>query len=162
MRLTGLFVAVVALGLFVASFVRSDNPAVAQIGQAAPDFTVEMIDGGTFTLSDVEGQPVVLNLWASWCPPCREEIPDISQWSVDHPEVQVIGVAVDDVEEQTRRFAAEIDAAYPLMIGSETVAEAYPHFGLPATYVIDERGIVTQFVNGKVDQTVLNNLLTGS
>jgi thiol-disulfide isomerase/thioredoxin len=162
MRLTGVFVVVVALGLLIAGLARSGDPAVAQIGDAAPDFTVEVIDGGTFSLSQAEGQTVVLNLWASWCPPCREEIPAISEWAADHPEVRVIGVAVDDVEGETRRFAAEIDSSYPLMIGTETVSQAYPHFGLPATYVIDEHGVVTEFVNGKVDGNVLDDLVAGS
>jgi thiol-disulfide isomerase/thioredoxin len=162
MRLTWIFVAVVVVGLTIAWIVGAAGPAVAEIGETAPDFTVEMIDGGTFTLSEARGQPVVLNLWASWCPPCREEIPAISEWATDHPEVQVIGVAVEDVEEETRRFAAEIDASYPLMIGTYAVNEAYPHFGLPATYVINEKGVITQFTNGKVTGDVLDDLLAGS
>lgn len=162
MRLTGVFVAVVALGLLVAGLVRSGDPSVAEIGKQAPDFTLQVIDGGTFTLSEAQGQPVVLNLWASWCPPCREEIPTISAWAEDHPEVRVIGVAVDDVESKTRQFAGEIGVSYPLMLGTEEMAGAYPHFGLPATYVIDERGVVTQFVNGVVDRNMLDDLIAGA
>jgi len=159
MRLTGVFVAVVALGLLIAGLVRSDDASVAEVGGKAPDFTVEVIEGGTFTLSAAQGQPVVLNLWASWCQPCRKEIPDISAWAAAHPEVTVVGVAVDDAEEDSRRFAGEIGASYPLMLGTQEMSDAYPHFGLPVTYVIDDRGVVTQYFNGIVDQNVLDDLL---
>lgn len=135
---------------------------MAEVGKSAPDFTVQLIDGGTFTLSEARGQPVVVNLWASWCPPCRSEIPDISAYAEDHPEVTIVGVAVDDVEVNARGFAAEIGASYPLAIGSDDVSRSYPHFGLPATYVVGENGVVTQFHNGIVNEQVLDDLLAGS
>lgn len=160
MRLTYVFVAIVVVGLAIAWLLGSDGP-VAEIGGPAPDFTVEVIGGGTFTLSEAVGRPVVLNLWASWCPPCREEIPAISAFADAHPELIVIGVSVDDpVETDTRRFAAEIEATYPLMLGTDQVSDAYPHFGLPVTYVIDENGIVADFVNGIVDARILTDVTT--
>lgn len=131
-------------------------------GFLAPDFNLPTLEGGSVVISELRGQVVIVNLWASWCPPCRDEIPDISAFADTHPETTVVGVAVDDpIEENTREFAAEIAASYPLAIGNDDVSEAYPHFGLPATYVVDENGIVTEFVNGIVNEQILDDLVSG-
>lgn len=154
-----MFLAVIAIGLVVAWIVRSAPTEVAKVGSDAPDFTVELIDGGTFTLSEALGSPVVLNFWASWCEPCRTEIPDITTFAEANPEVTVIGVAVEDVEDASREFATEIDAGYPLGLGTTEVEEAYPRLGLPVTYIIDAGGTVTEVVNGIVDENVLLDLV---
>lgn len=154
-----MFVVVVAVGLAIGWLARSGSAEVAEIGSTAPDFTVEVIGGGAFTLSEWRGTPVVLNFWASWCAPCREEIPDISAYATANPDVTVIGVAVRDIEENSRRFADEIDAGYPLALGTSEVEDAYPAFGLPYTVIIDEEGVVTQIFNGIVDENVLTDLV---
>lgn len=150
---------VVATGLAIGWLVGSSSTDVAEVGSRAPDFTVEVIDGESFTLSEARGQPVVLNFWASWCAPCREEIPDISAYAKANPDVRVVGVAVRDIEENSRRFAAEIGADYPLALGTSEVEDAYPAFGLPYTVIIDEDGVVTQIFNGIVDENVLIDLV---
>lgn len=148
-----------ALGLAIGWIVGRDSSQVAEIGGAAPDFTVEVIDGGTFTLSEAQGQPVIVNLWASWCAPCREEIPDISAFATANPDVTIIGVAVEDPESSAREFAATIGATYPLALGTTEFEDAYPHLGLPATYIIDKNGTVTDVINGIVDEETLTNAL---
>lgn len=150
---------VVAVGLIIGWLIRSAPAEVAETGSRAPDFTVEVIDGGTFTLSEARGQPVVLNFWASWCIPCREEIPDISAYAEAHPEVEVIGVSVQDVDENSRAFAAEIEASYPLALGTFEVEDAYPLLGLPGTYIIDSDGVVTEVYNGIVTEEILTDLV---
>jgi thiol-disulfide isomerase/thioredoxin len=132
-----------------------DPGGIAEVGEPAPDFTVEVISGGEFTLSEQTGHPVVLNLWASWCEPCRIEIPDISVFAEDHPGVVVIGVSVRDDPQSARDFAAEVDAGYPLALGTNEFEDSYPTFGLPATYVLDENGVVTDVFNGIVDENLL-------
>lgn len=156
-----MFILVVALGLGAAWIFRSDASDVAELGQPAPDFTVEVIDGGTFTLSEARGTPVVLNFWASWCGPCREEIPDISAYADANPDVTVIGVAVQDTDQASRDFAAEIGASYPLALGTSQVETAYPILGLPATYLIDENGNVARIFNGIVNEDTLTELVSG-
>lgn len=154
-----MFALVVAAGLLVGWFLRSTPAETAEVGGPAPDFTVEVIEGGTFTLSETRGQPVVLNFWASWCAPCREEIPDISAYADAHPDVAVIGIAVRDVEEDARRFAGEINASYPLALGTSDVEDAYPALGLPYTVVIDESGRVAEIFNGIVDESLLADMV---
>ncbi len=161
LRLTGVFLLVLAAGLAIGWIVRSQPPDVAEIGSPAPDFTVELIDGGTFTLSSVEG-PVVVNFWASWCVPCRTEIPAISRFAEAHPDVSVIGIAIQDTEENAREFAGEVGASYPLALGTDEVEAAYPGFGLPYTVVVDGDGVVREIHNGIVDESVLLDLIQSS
>lgn len=156
-----MFLLVVALGLLAGWILQSGPSDVAEPGQPAPDFTVEVIDGGTFTLSEARGTPVVLNFWASWCGPCREEIPDISAFADANPDVTVIGVAVQDTDQASRDFAAEIGASYPLALGTAEVESAYPILGLPATYIIDEDGNVARIFNGIVNEDRLTELVGG-
>jgi thiol-disulfide isomerase/thioredoxin len=158
--LTGVFVGVVVVGLAVA-WLLGDDAAIAEVGGKAPDFSVELLSGGSFSLADhlaEDGRPLVVNLWASWCLPCRDEIPDISDFAARHAEVAVIGVAVEDVREDSESFAAEFSPAYPLAFGSNEFREAYPTVGLPATFVIDPDGNVSSIVNGIVDQESLRGL----
>ncbi|MGB7860174.1 MAG: TlpA disulfide reductase family protein [Acidimicrobiia bacterium] len=151
---------VVAAGLLVAWIVRSDGTVdVAEVGSMAPGFTVEVIDGDEYTLSDDLGRPVVLNFWASWCGPCRTEIPAISAFADANPDVSVIGVAVRDVDESSRQFSAEVGASYPLALGSAEVEAAYPGFGLPYTVIIDASGLITDIYNGIVDVETLEDLV---
>lgn len=147
------------MGLTVGWIATNRSESVAELGKVAPDFTVEVIDGGEFTLSEHRGQSVVLNFWASWCEPCRVEIPDISTFADAHPEVVVVGVAVQDAEQTARSFAEEVGATYPLALGTEDIEDAYPTFGLPATYVLDEDGVVTDIFNGIVDENLLADVV---
>lgn len=158
LRLTGIFIAVIAVGLLVGWIFKPGSPEVAQVGKPAPDFTVELIDGGEVTLSELDG-PIVLNLWASWCSPCRVEIPDISTYAQAHPEVTVLGVAVQDVDSASREFAAKVGAQYPLALGTDQVEAAYPVLGLPATFVIDQNMVVVEFYNGIVTPEILEGLV---
>ncbi len=150
-----MFIAVITLGLLVGWIFDRDSATVAELGAEAPDFTVEVIEGGQFTLSEHRGRPVVINLWASWCPPCRAEIPDISAYAVANPGTVVVGLAVEDSEQSARDFAAEIGASYPLALGTPAFEDAYPNLGLPATYIIDENWVVEQIINGIVDEDIL-------
>lgn len=134
---------------------------MAEIGAPAPDFTVPVIGGGDFSLSvqlETENKPVLLNMWASWCPPCRLETPEISAFAESHPEVKVIGVAVEDREESSIEFAEEFAPSYDLAIGDEEFENAYPRLGLPVTYFIDSEGTVTDVINGIVTEEVLEGL----
>ena len=149
----------VAIGLTIGWIFQSADGPTAEVGEQAPNFTVELIDGGTFSLSEALGRTVVLNFWASWCGPCREEIPAISVFADANPDVAVVGVAVRDVEEASRQFAAEVDASYPLALGTDEVEEAYPAFGLPYTVIIDAEGTVEQIYEGVVDQYLLDDLV---
>lgn len=167
-RLTALFVGVVLVGFVGARLVGGDDDGggreeAAGVGSEAPELTAEMFDGSTWTLSGhlaTDGRPLVLNLWASWCVPCREEFPELSSFAAAHPDVAVVGVAVDDTERDARAFAEEIAPAFPVGIDpTNRVSEVLPVFGLPVTFVIDPDGTITHQINGGVTRAELEEIL---
>ena len=118
------------------------------VGTTAPEVVVDRFDGSTWRLSDVLGEgPVVLNLWASYCPPCIEEIPELSRFASTNPGVVVVGAAVRDDVEDAERFADLLDPSYVIgMDATQRLRDALPTVGLPSTFVIDPSGtIVAQF-----------------
>jgi thiol-disulfide isomerase/thioredoxin len=141
----------------------ADSTGDAPPAERAPDFAVTLFDGSRFRLSEhlaEDGRPVFLNLWASWCPPCRAEMPDLSAAAEMHPEVRVIGVAVEDDPAAARAFAESLRGAYP--VGADldgSVDRAYPAPGLPATYVIDAEGVVRATVYGQVTGRQIEEML---
>jgi thiol-disulfide isomerase/thioredoxin len=150
------------IGLTVAWAIDSTSDSdVAVTGEPAPDFSVDLLEGGTFQLSDHladDGRPLVVNLWASWCVPCREEMPDLSDFAEANPEIAVIGVAVEDTLDSATAFGEEIAPAYPLAFGNEEFHDAYPNFGLPVTYFLDTDGIVTDVYNGILTPEALEEI----
>jgi thiol-disulfide isomerase/thioredoxin len=131
----------------------------------APDFSLELLDGSTFRLTDhftSDGRPVILNLWASWCGPCRAEMPAFDAISKVTPDVLFLGVAVEDDPDAAREFAAEIGVSYPLAIDeADRVGRRYPSPGLPATYFITADGSIARTVFGQLDEAQLEELITG-
>jgi peroxiredoxin len=112
----------------------------------APDFTLQSLDGKTVRLSDFRGKPVVLNFWATWCGPCKIEMP----WFVDLQKqygpagLQFLGVAMDDAStKDIAEFAESMKVNYPILIGKESVGDAYGGVQfLPETFYIDRNGKV--------------------
>lgn len=163
-RLSLVFVGVVVVGLAVGWVVRSQPVDVARLDRPAPNFTVELFDGDRFDLDErvaATNGPVVVNLWASWCIPCRTEMPAISAFAGENPWVTVIGVAVQDTEAAARAFAELVQVSYPLAMGNPGFEAAYPWLGLPATYVIDSSGTVAILHNGIVDAAALEEMVDG-
>ncbi len=130
--------------------------------EIAPIFSVETTDG-EFSLSEhlaSDGRPVFLNLWASWCFPCREEMPDIDASSRAHPEVRFIGVAVQDSRSDAAAFAEEIGVGYTLGFDDDgLVDDAYRPLGLPASYLITPEGIIVERIFGKVTEETLDEII---
>jgi cytochrome c biogenesis protein CcmG, thiol:disulfide interchange protein DsbE len=158
-RLTLVFLGVVGAGLLLSWMLRSSPTEVATVGLPAPGFTVELLDGGRFDLDEQSsGRAAVVNLWASWCIPCRTEMPAISEFAAAHPEILVVGVAVEDTLASAREFGAEISPAYQLALGDAEFEAVYPRLGLPVTYVIDAGGTVTDIHNGLIDAAMLEEL----
>jgi peroxiredoxin len=140
---------VVALMLvFGFKIARRSKPGAAsgtaQTNAAAPDFTLQSLDGKTVRLSDFRGKAVVLNFWATWCGPCKIEMP----WFVDLQKqygpagVQFLGVAMDDAStKDIAEFAQSMNVNYPILIGKESVGEAYGGVQfLPETFYLDRNG----------------------
>ena len=125
-----------------------------KVGEVAPDFTRTDASGKPVQLSKYRGQLVLLNFWASWCGPCREEVPLFSKWQREFNSrgLQVIGVSMDDDAEEVKKFLAAYPATYPMVMGDARFAEQFGGvLGLPLSYLIDPQGRVVARYQGEVD-----------
>ena len=106
----------------------------------ASEWTLSSLDGETVSLSDYEGQTVVLNFWATWCGPCRTEIPEFRQFVNEHPDIPVFGIAVDGSVSKLRQFAKQNRMNYPVLKGDSAIQQDYSVSSLPMTVIIGPDG----------------------
>lgn len=137
------------------TFVSFRSGAVSE-GELAPDFEVINLEGHPVALSSFRGRPVVLNFWATWCGPCKQEIPALSRVAADHPEAEFVGVALDSGD--WRGLAAQkgrLGIGFPVYEGSAEVQRTWEVRTLPTTYFIDAEGLVVASHVGVIAETKL-------
>jgi len=140
----------IGLGVVVYLVIGWIQPKPDLPGQA-PLFSVQTLDGETFDLAAKQGRPVVINFWASWCGPCRAEIPDFSRFADKHPDVAMIGLAVDSGStSKVRRSAKEFGIRYPVAIADASIKSRYDVSTLPTTVVVAPDGSVSHIEVGKM------------
>jgi len=131
---------------------------------AAPEFSLTGEDGNRYRLSDYRGQVVVVNFWATWCPPCRYEMPAMERayQKLKDEKIVLLAVNVGEDEETVFAFTGQYPVSFPLLLDRDgTVVKQYPVIGLPTTFVIDPRGKVThRAVGGREwdDEALLDHL----
>ena len=133
------------------------NPPL--LGQTAPRLAIQTPTGQQVRVWELQGKPVVVNFWASWCAPCAQELPVLAGASLAHPEVAFIGVDNQDTGGGFSAFEQRHPHPYPvgpIVTGSY---QAYGVAGLPVTFFIDSRGLVTASFSGPLDATTLNHYL---
>jgi len=133
---------------------RSPSP---DIGHSAPDFVLLTPNGEELALSDLRGTPVLVNFWATWCPPCRAEIPALEQtYRQFGDDVLVLGVDVQENPGRVATFIQEHDMTYPVVVDETAdIAETYRVRAFPTSYLIDERGVIIKIYSGPVNQPLL-------
>jgi peroxiredoxin len=115
------------------------------IGEKAPDFTAKSLSDGDITFSSYQGKPVLLNFWATWCPYCREERPELNALYRKYHEqgLMIISVSVDRSPEIVRRYLRRIPADFIVLHDSNREAmEAYGVYSLPTSFLISKDGVV--------------------
>lgn len=154
--LTKILVGLVALaavvaGLSALAFSSSSKEARPEVGYTAPDFTLSDLDGKQVNLSDLRGQVVYLNFWATWCPPCREEMPAIQAIHEEMGDkVKVLAVNVEGTRDEVSAFAKEFGLGFQIALdGDLSVARMYQVRGIPVSLFIDKNGVIrAKFVGG--------------
>jgi cytochrome c-type biogenesis protein len=128
--------------------VNTDNPTSTKVDNAppAPDVQFAKLDGGTLKLADLRGRVVLLNFWATWCIPCRSEIPALSsmQKDLEARGLSVVGVSYDDTADLVREFQKDIKQDYSIVLGGKEVGAQLPASPLPTTYIIDRAGRIRE------------------
>lgn len=126
----------------------------AQNKAEAKDFNVQLINGETFKLSQQKGKVVLLNIWATWCAPCREETPELVDLYSEYRNqgLEILGVSID---EQGRSvvdpFLEKYEVNYPVVIDDGAIMDKYgPTMGIPTTYIIDKEGSLRYFAVGAI------------
>lgn len=130
-------------------------------GNVAPDFEFSSFDGKRQKLSDYRGRPVLVNFWASWCLPCRAEMPDIEAALQTYASQQFVAVGVNNGERYNvaQEFLGKIGAKFTAFAydSSATVAKKYSVQGMPTSYFIDAQGVITLVVLGPLTPVILEN-----
>lgn len=132
------------------------------IGTTAPDFTLTTFDGRTVRLSDLRGQPVVINFWASWCPPCRAEAPaleSVAQIESAAGRTVFLGINVRDQPDNARRFLADFSITYPNGPDPGIVEASYQGVGIPFTVFVAADGAVARTWIGPLDEQRLTTII---
>ena len=137
------------------------NALIGEVrGQQAPDFELHSIDGRTIRLSDYRGKAVVLNFWATYCGPCKIEMPWFEELQKQYATqgLVVIGVAQDDSQDDVQKFIQEMGVHYTIVMGREAVADAYGGVQfLPGTFYIDRNGKIVDRVFGLAGHSDIEN-----
>ncbi len=146
-------VAVVAAGMLYLGLHMTHRPR-PHLTQAtlAPDFTLQSLDGKSMSLSDLRGKAVLLNFWATWCTPCKIEMPWFVELQNEYGAkgLQIVGVAMDDAsKEDIAKFAKDMGVNYPILIGKEAVGDQYGGVpALPETFFIGRDGKIVDKILG--------------
>ncbi len=136
-------------------------------GFAAPDFTLELLDGGTVTLSELRGKVVLINLWASWCPPCRAEMPAIEavyQANKDQGlEVLAVNTTYQDSLPDAVAFIQQYGLTFPVPLDrTGEVARQYQLRALPSTFFVDRKGVIRKvIVGGPMSEATIESTVQG-
>jgi cytochrome c biogenesis protein CcmG, thiol:disulfide interchange protein DsbE len=156
---------VMALGLVwsLAACGEADaNEAAPATGHFAPDFTLRTPDGTAFRLNDLRGHPVMVNFWATFCPPCMAELPAIQAAYSDHQAqgLVVVGVNQKESAQVVRDFAGPLGITFPLLIDPlDTAGQAYHITALPVSFFIDDEGVIRDVVFGALTPETLEEHL---
>lgn len=130
--------------------------AATKVGDVAPDFARADLAGRQVRLADYRGKLVLLNFWATWCAPCRKEMPLFSQWQRDYGAqgLQIIGVSMDDDVASVKQLLAQRPVQYPIVMGDAKLGEQFGGvLGLPLSFLIDAQGRIVSRYQGESDLT---------
>ena len=150
---------------YTANTIKSENVGTS-IGEFAPDFELDSTAGGKVKLSNFKGKAVILNFWATWCPPCKEEMPLFENaYRSESDKVVVIGVNLQESEENVRDFIKKFGISFPTLLDPNSeVKELYNVFTQPVTYFIDKEGkiidkkfgpLTDKEISEKVDKLII-------
>lgn len=140
--------------LFICLFLPAIVFAQKNQEDKAPAFTLKDLNGKTVRLSDFKGKVILLNFWATWCPPCRAEIPELIKWQKEYEDqgLQIIGITYPPTNRaKVRRFVRQNEINYPILFGSKKTKELFTSAEtMPFSVVIDTEGNIKEQIEGVI------------
>jgi peroxiredoxin len=154
-----LFFLLISIGLISCSRNEKgmEKPSSPEVGGVAPDFVLKDIEGKDVQLSHYRGKMIVLEFWATWCPPCKATIPELIAVQTKYAGrgVVVLGVSIDEggeIQSRLSVFSKDHKINYPVLLGTEKVINAYNVMGIPATFLIGKDQKIISAYRGYVDR----------
>lgn len=157
MKKSYLFLLFIALVLFAMACNKTDSKSPAgssaEINAVAPDFTLKDLSGRYISLSDYNGKVVLLEFWATWCPPCKASVPALIELNRKYEQKGfiVVGVSIDtdsDASEKVRQFSASHNISYPVLLANETTPKLYNVISIPTSFLIGKDGKIVDIYKG--------------
>ncbi|OLP66276.1 hypothetical protein BACPU_05780 [Bacillus pumilus] len=137
-------VLLVLIGLLAWNLFGEKEPAIGlEKGDQAPDFQLKTLEGKTVSLADYRGKKVLVNFWATWCQPCRTEMPDLDAIRSENDQVEVLAVNLTTTEKSVDHIAAfkdELSLSFPVLLDEKGIQARYQVLSYPTTYILDEEG----------------------
>jgi cytochrome c biogenesis protein CcmG, thiol:disulfide interchange protein DsbE len=141
---------------------RYGAPALAQQGGTATNFTLPSLDGGDIALADYDGDVVIMNFWATWCPPCRAEMPALNRFYEAHRDEGLVILAINEQEDvgTVRPFIQTNNLSFPVLLDSQgRVAQQYTTRSFPTTFIIDRDGVIQHVQTGEISEHELEAIV---
>lgn len=134
-------------------------------GNLAPEFQLQTLEGREVKLSDYKGKKVILNFWATWCPPCKAEMPHMQEFYLNqqNDNVEILAVNLTTAEKNTNdigKFVKDYGLTFPILLDTKgDIGETYQAFTIPTSYIIDSQGIVRKKIVGPMDKEMMEQLI---
>lgn len=146
--------ALAVIGLFASCESKLETETQKMVvGQLAPDFVLDDLKGKTWKLADLKGKVVLVKFWATWCPPCREEMPTLEALyqSMPREEFEILAILTNDDPRLAERFVQRAGVTFPILIDPDSkVAASYGVTGVPETFIVDPYGMLREkFIGGR-------------
>lgn len=152
----------VVVGFAVYFFADLLSHRTIELGPA-PAFELPAVEGGTLSLNTMADKVVVLNFWASWCGPCREEIPAFARWHAKNPDVEMLGLAVRSGDaDKVSADAARLGITWPVALADDAVLANYGVDVYPTTVVINGEGQIVAAARGAINEAELERLVSAA
>ena len=135
-------------------------------GDLAPDFTLTTLDGKKVQLSELKGKKVIVNFWATWCPPCKAEMPHMQNFYEDFSdeeniEILAVNMTSEDKEESVQNFVQDYELTFPIPLDTEgVVRETYQVLRIPTSYMIDTKGRIQNKIEGPMDENMIKDFVS--
>ncbi|MFW5996115.1 MAG: TlpA family protein disulfide reductase [Halanaerobiaceae bacterium] len=150
----------ISTGLTQTRAEEEDIPVGTETGEQAPNFTLENLEGEEVSLDDYRGEKIFLNFWATWCPPCKSEMPDIQKLHEDNENITILTINLQENKNQAETYLQQNDLSFPVLLDTEGEAgNKYLVRSIPTTYIIDKEGIIKDQHIGAMNYETMTEIM---